>query len=342
MGKHPFTGFTRGDFAQTARTFWNNGYRSVDQVRDMDPKERDLFLQETKRDNRGGRSTLSDLRLTLKIFSWFEPNGRGRADNIPFNEVCIGERMKKWTMNLSRIGACIEPDQDMVNFFSAQLEVGRTARPPMSPYVTADSLATYPWLPADDPHAKALVKWRNGQKPPNRFTGDQDLSPSQYVLYRMRFVLAGDLTDAWADFGGLVAQLNLIALVTDMAITDHPGIAITYDRRIHRHIQKLAQKRVSSTDYFSILSVMQPDIKAAVIRDFEYNTGLIKKEKETEKAKKAKTDTNTDNKNAGKKGKKWSDDDWAAWKKAQRAKQAATKEEKTDQTTEKTTKPDKK
>ena len=54
-------------------------------------------------------------------------------------------------------------------------------------------------------------------------------------------------------------------------------------------------------DYFSILSVAQPDIKAA-IRDFEYNTGLLKKEKETEKAKKAKTDTHTENKNAGKKG----------------------------------------
>ena len=74
----------------------------------------------------------------------------------------------------------------------------------------------------------------------NRSAGDQGLSMSQYVLYPMRFSLSGDLTDAWSDFGGLAARLDLIALVTDMSITDHPGIAITYGRRIHRHIQKLA------------------------------------------------------------------------------------------------------
>ena len=110
----------------------------------MGPNERDIVLQETQRDTRGGRPMLSDLRGDLAIFPRPDPNGRTRADNIPFNEVCIGERMEKWAMNLSRIGACVEPDQDMVNFFSAQLEVGRTARPPMSPYVATDSLATYP------------------------------------------------------------------------------------------------------------------------------------------------------------------------------------------------------
>ena len=113
----------------------------------------------------------------------------------------------------------------------------------------------------------------------NRFTGDQDVSLSQYMLYRVRFALVGDLTDAWADFGGFVAHLDLIALVADISIKDHPWIAITYDRRIHRHIQKLAQKRAIATDYFAILSAMQPDIKAAAMRDFEYNAGLLRKEK---------------------------------------------------------------
>ena len=227
-------------------------------------------------------------------------------------------------MRLTRIGPRIEPDQEMVNFFSAQLEVGRTARPPMSPYITTDTLGCYPWMPSGDPHMKALEKWRTGARSYRRFTGDQNLSMSQYFLYRLRFVLAGDLTDVWSDCGGLIAQLNLIALVTDMSITDHPGIAITYDHRIHRHIQKLAQKRASSKDYFSILSIIQPDIKAAALRDFEYNAGLLRKEKEGEKAKKAKPDNDTKN---NQKKKKWTDDDWAAWKKAQRTKQAATKEE---------------
>ena len=93
----------------------------------------------------------------------------------------------------------------------------------MSPYAIADSLGPYHWFPSDGPHAKALGKWRNGQKSPNGFTGDQDVSIGHFALYRMRIALAGDLTGAWADFGGLVAHLDLIAPVTDMPTAYHQG-----------------------------------------------------------------------------------------------------------------------
>ena len=56
-------------------------------------------------------------------------------------------------------------------------------------------------MPTEDPHVKALGKWRNGQKNPNRPTGNQDISTGKYFYYRVRFILAGDLADAWADFG---------------------------------------------------------------------------------------------------------------------------------------------
>ena len=65
----------------------------------------------------------------------------------------------------------------------------------------------------------------------------------------MRFILAGDLADAWADFGGLAGQLNQLAIVIEMSITDHAGIAITYDQRIRKGIRKIASKRSSNTDY---------------------------------------------------------------------------------------------
>ena len=104
VGKRPFRGFPKGDFALAALIFWQNGYFSVDMVRDVDAKERDLPSHETKRDSRGGRSALSDPRLTLKIFPWYEPRGRIRTDNAPYNEVCVGERMRKRAVDLSRIG----------------------------------------------------------------------------------------------------------------------------------------------------------------------------------------------------------------------------------------------
>ena len=53
MGKRPFVGFAREDFAQTAQIFRADGYRSVYQVRDMGPKERDFLLQETKTGQQG-------------------------------------------------------------------------------------------------------------------------------------------------------------------------------------------------------------------------------------------------------------------------------------------------
>ena len=206
----------------------------------------------------------------------------------------------------------------------------------MTSYVVTDSMGVYSWLPSGEPHANALEKWRTGGGSFSGFTGDVDVSMSQYVMYRIRLVLAGDLADCWADFGGLVAQLNLIALVTDMPTTDHPWVAIAYYRRIPRRVPKLSQKRARSTDYFSILSAFRPDIKAGVLRDFEFDTGLIKKGGEADQAKKDKARAG---KQAGKKSdklKRWSGGDWVVWKKAQRAIQAATKDEtKTDSTEKK-------
>ena len=90
----------------------------------------------------------------------------------------------------------------------------------------------------------------------------------------------GDLADARGGFGGLVGQLNHLANVLDMSITDHPGIAVTYDHRIHALIQKAALKRSSVADYFEILSNANADVEGAAIRDFETRAETSKKEKE--------------------------------------------------------------
>ena len=96
----------------------------------------------------------------------------------------------------------------------------------------------------------------------------------------MRFILAGDLAGAWEDFGGLTAQINRLATALDLSITDHAGIAITYDHRIHVLIQKAALKRSTNTDYYNLLSSLHAETKAVVVRDFETQTELIKKEKD--------------------------------------------------------------
>ena len=122
------------------------------------------------------------MRLTLKIFAWFEPQGRIRSDNTPFNEISIESRMENWAIDLSRISHGFEPGQEMVNFFSCELEKGRIARPPYSQNVTTDSLAVQPWMPTDEPHAKALGRWRTSHRTFGRFAGNQDLIPPTNIF----------------------------------------------------------------------------------------------------------------------------------------------------------------
>ena len=107
----------------------------------------------------------------------------------------------------------------------------------------------------------------------------------KFLLYRIRFMRAGDLAGAWADFGRLAAQLNRLAVVLGLAISDHAGIAITYDTRAQRTIRKLAKARSTKADYFSLLSTPYRGIRADVVRDFEIRTESMKKDKDKEKEK---------------------------------------------------------
>ena len=45
--KHQFLGFPRDDFAQTAWIFWQNGYRSVGDVRDVGPNGAICFFEKS-------------------------------------------------------------------------------------------------------------------------------------------------------------------------------------------------------------------------------------------------------------------------------------------------------
>ena len=136
-----------------------------------------------------------------------------------------------------------------------------------------------------------------------------------------------------ADLGGLVGQLNHLAIVLDMSITDRPGIAVTYDHRIHAMIQKAALRRSAIADYFEILSSVRAETKNAAVRDFEARAETAKKEKEKrladiEREKAKKTKENWKGKGAGEKAdeadkpaespqgkRKWTKEEWTTWNK---------------------------
>ena len=151
MKKHAFGSFSVADFDTTARTFWDNGYQSVTAIRDMDARGRDFSPKQIQSGTSNKRTVLADMRLTLKIFAWFGPQERIRSGNTPFDEIWIESRMENWAVDFSRISHGFEPVREMVNFFSCELEKGRTSRPPYSQYVTTDSSAVQPWMPTDEP-----------------------------------------------------------------------------------------------------------------------------------------------------------------------------------------------
>lgn len=95
----------------------------------------------------------------------------------------------------------------------------------------------------------------------------------------MSGISAGDLTDAWVEFGGLTAQTNHIATGLDIAIKDHDGIAVTYASRAHTLISKAALGRSANTDYYRLPISVRAEKKSAVLRGFATQAELIKKEK---------------------------------------------------------------
>ena len=123
--------------------------------------------------------------------------------------------MRDWAVSLSGIAGGLQPGQEMCNYFSIEIERGRTSRPPYSPYVTTDSLASTPWMPPDEPHAKALERWVAIHVTSHRHTGGQGLSLAQFALYRMRFFLAGDLAGAWSHYNRLERAYNASTRTND-------------------------------------------------------------------------------------------------------------------------------
>ena len=76
----------------------------------------------------------------------------------------------------------------------------------------------------------------------------------------MRYVLAGDLTGAWSPFGGLEAQMNHIGIVLDLAVTEHAGVALSYDLQ-----EKYIAERMTETDLVrSKVGGLLPDLNQYV------------------------------------------------------------------------------
>ena len=75
-----------------------------------------------------------------------------------------------------------------------------------------------------------------------------------------------------------------------MSTTDHAGVSPTCDQRIHRRVGEITLRRPDAADYFRILGIVRPDIKAGALQDFEYNVDLLQEQKEKDNSAKREAD----------------------------------------------------
>ena len=70
-----------------------------------------------------------------------------------------------------------------------------------------------------------------------------------WILYLLRFILTGDLRNAWKAFGGLPAQFPHLSIAPHLGITENDALAISYDREIRSLRQRFARRRDASVDF---------------------------------------------------------------------------------------------
>ena len=69
----------------------------------------------------------------------------------------------------------------------------------------------------------------------------------------IRFILTGDLCNAWNEFGGLSDQLCLLSVVLHLGVAENAAFAIPYDCEMRQRLQRLARRRDSTIDFAKFL-----------------------------------------------------------------------------------------
>ena len=169
---------------------------------------------------------------------------------VDFEEVVLHKRLKDFAPSLSGISGMIRPDQTMCNYFSEQIAAALNVSPPFTPYVTAP-LRSAPFAGSNNEHLRALEAFDKKMK---RYDSAQSLGIQQFILYKMRFIFAGEVCQAFSLFGGFCAQINALSVLLNIAIVDNPFIAMRYGELLSARLAGFARERMPNINYMEILS----------------------------------------------------------------------------------------
>ena len=87
-------------------------------------------------------------------------------------------------------------------------------------------------------------------------------------MYKQRFPIAGQCFGAFTAFGGLRAQLNLIAIVLNLCVTDSVCFGRTYFEILSSRLEESARMHISAPNEFpSLLGIGQLGLKEQARRE---------------------------------------------------------------------------
>ena len=94
------------------------------------------------------------------------------------------------------------------------------------------------------------------------------------MLYALMYVIAADFCAAFASFGGISAQINRIATVLSLSITENEHVAINYGRVAKSKLQGAARLRNPDAKEFArIPSSEQLEYKTPAINEIGLMNG---------------------------------------------------------------------
>ena len=263
LGKRSkFAHFDKRHFSSAAKLFVQAGFSSWTAISKLDDETR-RFLREDLRKKH--KCSALDLSLINDIFAHYEnekprrTSSRDPKREPPYEEIVIPQKMERWAVDLSSLVGLLVPDQDMTNVFSKEFYEASKKEPPFTPFVVP-KFEVKPWMAPLQSHERAAKYWRENIAHKNR-DPSQQVSLQAWILYLLRFILTGDLCNAWKEFGGLSAQLCHLSVVLHLGVTENGAFAIAYDTEMRLRLQRLARRRDSSVNFAKFLSEENDEVK---------------------------------------------------------------------------------
>ena len=260
-GRSRFSHVTREQFSEAAKLFVKFGFSSWKTISKLDDETRKFLRQDLRKDGR----TAKELSLINDIFAHYENDRRSVRSSgkekreTKFEEIVIPQVMKRWNAEFKKLSGYVIPEQDMANVFPKEFAEAAKKDPPYVPFVVP-KLHERPWMVPLGSHERAAKFWKesNSHKSKDHV---QQINLQAWLLYMLRFIFAGDLTDSWGSFGGIQAQFSHLSIVLHLAVVETATFAIAYDHELRQKLQRMARKRDSTADFAKLLSEENEEIK---------------------------------------------------------------------------------